>query len=85
MQNSDSLFEQTVRLECLKMLSGQVSLDIRLDPANTSLPVDNQVYSNVRTLLEHSDALFRYVMVGDTITEYVHSGSGGIATPIKRN
>jgi hypothetical protein len=75
MQNSDVSFEQTVRLECLKLLSGHTPMDCRIDPTS-SLPVDNQVMSNLKTLLEHSDTLFRYIMTGSTITEHACRGEG---------
>jgi hypothetical protein len=72
MTNSDSLFEQTVRLECLKLLSGHIHIDCHVDlKLYNDLPFENQVISNLKPLISHSDALFRYVMAGDPITEYV--------------
>jgi hypothetical protein len=77
MPNPEIKFEQTARLECLKLLSGHIQIDCRVDP-NKSLPVDNQVLANLNVFLKHSDALFRYVMVGDPIIEYLNGGGNSL-------
>jgi hypothetical protein len=70
MQNSDFLSGQIARLECIKLLSGHISIDCHINP-QSSFPVENQVLSNLDTLFRHSDALFRYVMAGDPMIKYV--------------
>jgi hypothetical protein len=76
MSISQTILEQMTRLECLKILSGHIHIDCHVDSKPHNDPqFESQVISNLKSLISHSDALFRYVMAGDPIIEYRH-GAG---------